>query len=185
MPRAKRAGERSHRSSTHIASDLASRAPTSQAKTPARVRNAGISHRSWNARRYFASQANIARLFAGAVVTFFLRFQSERRGCRIASETYWSPPRKQKVGVKTFWVWESEIGEECRQCWAWILAWIFLGGELKSWKTRPTNSQRNFAIKIHWEIRRQFSSNSPDQNKNSPQIRFTEPRAQRNTFSHR
>ena len=74
-------------------------------------------------------------------------------------------PRKQKIAVNKFWVRESEIGEECRQFWKWILGVNFLGG-LKPWKKqgrkiRYQNSPSKFAIKI----RRQFSQNSPDQNK--------------------
>ena len=56
----------------------------------------------------------------------------------------------------------------------------FWGGKAwNPWKTRPKPSRNNFAIKICWEIRRQFSQNSPGQNKEkSPQIRSAEPRAQ-------
>ena len=69
-------------------------------------------------------------------------------------------PRKQKLGVKTVWVWEGEIGEECRKTLGvnlWGRAW-------NPGKTRPKNSQSKFAIEIRWEIRRQFSWNSPGQN---------------------
>ena len=50
---------------------------------------------------------------------------------------------------------------------------VNFGREFFGWpealgKTRPKNSLSKFAIKIRWEIRRQFSSNSPDKNKNSP-----------------
>ena len=40
----------------------------------------------------------------------------------------------------------------------------FFGVAWSPGKTRPKNSLSKFAIKIRWEIRRQFSSNSPDQN---------------------
>ena len=52
-------------------------------------------------------------------------------------------PRKQKIAVNKFWVRESEIGEECRQFWTWILGVNFFGG-LKPWK----NKVEKFAIKI-------------------------------------
>ena len=52
-------------------------------------------------------------------------------------------PRKQKIAVNKLWVQESEMGEECRQFWTWILGVNFLGG-LKPWK----NKAEKFAIKI-------------------------------------
>ena len=47
-----------------------------------------------------------------------------------------------------------------REFWAWIFWVAWTPG-----KTRPKNSLSRFAIKIRWEIRRQFSYNSPGQNK--------------------
>ena len=52
-------------------------------------------------------------------------------------------PHKQKIAVNKFWVQESEIGEEYRQFWTWILGVNFLGGP-KPWK----NKAEKFAIKI-------------------------------------
>ena len=66
--------------------------------------------------------------------------------------TFVGLPRKQKIAVNKFWVQESEIGEECRQFWTWILGVNFLGG-LKPWK----NKAEKIAIKIRSEFRRQFS----------------------------
>ena len=64
-------------------------------------------------------------------------------------------PCEQNLGVNKFWVRESEIGEECRQVWAWILGVNFSGGpetlEKQGQKTRYPNSLSKFA-----EIRRQF-----------------------------
>ena len=47
---------------------------------------------------------------------------------------------------------------------------------MKTWKkTRPKNPRNIFAIKIRWEIRRQFSSNSPDQLKFTPNQQVLNP----------
>ena len=47
--------------------------------------------------------------------------------------------------MKHFWVWESEIGEECRQGWAWI----FGGG----WAWNPgKNKAQQFVEKIRHQI---------------------------------
>ena len=55
---------------------------------------------------------------------------------------------------------ERNADNSGREFWAWIFWVAWNPGE-----TRPKNSLSKFAIKIRWEIRRQFSSNSPDQNK--------------------
>ena len=55
-----------------------------------------------------------------------------------------------------------------RRFWAGILGVTFLWGPEALEKTRPKNSQKRFAIKIRWEIRRQVSSNLPGQTKNHP-----------------
>ena len=74
---------------------------------------------------------------------------------------YWAffgLPRKQKIAVHKFWVQESEIGEECRQFWTWILGVNFLG-DLKPCKNQAEKFAIKIrgAIKIRWEIRQQFS----------------------------
>ena len=52
-------------------------------------------------------------------------------------------------------VQKSEIGEECRRFWAWILGVNFLGG-LKPWRHKTEHLQKQFAEKC--EMCGQFSS---------------------------
>ena len=62
--------------------------------------------------------------------------------CRLAvSEWNLRLPCKQNIGVKTCWLRESGIEEECRQVWAWILGVNFFGRGRYSGRTRPKNSR--------------------------------------------
>ena len=64
-------------------------------------------------------------------------------------------------------------GEVCWQFWTWILG-VNLGGG-GAWKFNPWREKAEKRGKVRWEIRRQFSQNSPDQNKNFTQIRSAKP----------
>ena len=55
---------------------------------------------------------------------------------------------------------ERNADNSGREFWAWIFGVAWNPG-----KTRPKNSLSKFAIRIRWEIHRQFSYNSPGQNK--------------------
>ena len=74
--------------------------------------------------------------------------------------SYLSLPPKQKIGVQKNWARESEVGLGCRRFWAWILGvnvFLFGGGPETLEKHGQWMRRKNFAIKIRWETRRQFS----------------------------
>ena len=64
-------------------------------------------------------------------------------------------PQKQKIGVKTNWVekvkFERNADNFGREFWEWFFFW---GGGLKPWRN---NSREQFAGRIRWENRQQFS----------------------------
>ena len=63
---------------------------------------------------------------------------------------------KQKIGVKKIGFRKAKSERSANNYGREFWAWIFLGG-LKSWKNKAQKLAEKFAIKIRWEIRRQFS----------------------------
>ena len=63
-------------------------------------------------------------------------------------------PRKQKIGVKKRVKKYVELERTADN-------WVNFLGDLKPWRNKPERFAEKFAIKIHWEIRQDFSWNSP------------------------
>ena len=89
-------------------------------------------------------------------------------GRSLGKENFWGlPPKKAANRLENMLgFYKSDIGEECREFWAWT----FLGEAetLEKRGRKISGTKKTLAIKFRWEIRRRFSQTSQGQN-----IKFT------------